>query len=179
MLLKMNKSTENMYPQTLEYCSKIPKNNIDDKNLINQMSKINYVEENSESIPAPIKKKVRHCVTNKTLDKDDLDVFVDSDDNRYDRKEINNYLDEYINYSRFDKKIKPKTKDKDIADFRKSYIDFRNSTYTSSHGFDPVDEMNLVQLNNKSMENVNIADVYDMITAKNFDTSRINQMNTP
>ena len=79
-----------------------------------------------------------------------------------------------MNYSRFDKVKQNATTRKDVDKYRAEYIDFRNKIQRDSHGFDPVDEMNLDRLNPRDMRGENIADIYDKITAKNFDVSSMN-----
>ncbi len=127
-------------------------------------------------LPSPVYEKVDHPMTNFNLDDNDLYAFKDPADNVYPREEVNKYLDEYMNYSRFDKVKQNATTRKDVDKYRAEYIDFRNKIQRDSHGFDPVDEMNLDRLNPRDMRGENIADIYDKITAKNFDVSSMNYL---
>lgn len=86
---------------------------------------------------------------------------------------VNEFLDEYMNYKRFGNKIEHITTDEEINAYRKSFLDFRNVTNTSSHGFDPVDEMNLQKISGLYQGGLKIKDIYDKISAKNFDTTKI------
>jgi hypothetical protein len=86
---------------------------------------------------------------------------------------LNEFLDEYMNYTRFGNKIEQITTDDEINAYRKSFLDFRNVTNTSSHGFDPVDEMNLEKVSGLYQGGLKVKDVYDKIAAKNFDTTKI------
>jgi hypothetical protein len=122
-------------------------------------------------LPSPVYKKINHSMTNFNLNDEDLYAFKDPADNLYPREEVNKYLDEYMNYSRFDKLKQPPTTKQDVDKYRADYINFRNMTNTNSHGFDAVDEMNLDRLNPRDMSGENIADIYDKLTAKNFDPS--------
>jgi len=85
----------------------------------------------------------------------------------------NEFLNEYMNYSRFGNKIDHITTDEEINAYRKSFLDFRNVTNTTSHGFDPVDEMNLDKISGLYKDGLKVKDVYDKISAKNFDTTKI------
>lgn len=85
----------------------------------------------------------------------------------------NEFLNEYMNYSRFGNKIEHITTDEEINEYRKSFLDFRNVTNTSSHGFDPVDEMNLAKISGLYKDGLKVKDVYDKISATNFDKSKI------
>ena len=85
----------------------------------------------------------------------------------------NQFINEYMNYSRFGNKIDHITTDDEINAYRKSFLDFRNVTNTSSHGFDPVDQMNLANISGLYKDGLKVKDVYDKISAKNFDTTKI------
>ena len=78
-----------------------------------------------------------------------------------------------MNYSRFGNKIEHITTDEEINEYRKSFLDFRNVTNTSSHGFDPVDEMNLEKISGLYKDGLKVKDVYDKISSTNFDKSKI------
>ena len=93
--------------------------------------------------------------------------------NNCENVETNQFLDEYMNYSRFGNKIEKITTDEEINGYRKSFLDFRNVINQSSHGFDPVDQMNLDKISGLYQGGLKIHDVYDKITATNFDTSKI------
>ncbi len=83
------------------------------------------------------------------------------------------FIDEYMNYSRFGNKIDKITTDEEINAYRKSFLDFRNVTNQTSHGFDPVDQMNLDKISGLYQGGLKIHEVYDKIAAKNFDTTKI------
>jgi hypothetical protein len=89
------------------------------------------------------------------------------------QSEVNQFLDEYMNYSRFGNQIEKISTDEEINAYRKSFLDFRNVTDQSSHGFDPVDRMNLDRINGLYKGGLKIHEVYDKIASSNFDTSKI------
>lgn len=102
------------------------------------------------------------------------------DDNRYstekDLEEVNKFIDEYKDYGRFDKlnkKIENVVSDKDVNAYRKSFLDFRNYVNNDSHGFDAVDKVNLETLSKLQSQGLKVSDVYDRVTANNFNSSNI------
>lgn len=191
MIYKLNKNNENLFPLNPIYRVKSyrQKNKKDSEprpsieGIEDKSQPYDYVISKFESdknkddvdasfyLPSPVYEKINHPMTNFNLDDNDLYAFKDPADNVYPREEVNKYLDEYMNYSRFDKVKQNATTRKDVDEYRANYIDFRNKIQRDSHGFDPVDEMNLDRLNPRDMRGVNIADIYDKITAKNFDVS--------
>ena len=94
-------------------------------------------------------------------------------DDKCEQVEQRKFIDEYMNYSRFGNKIDKITTDEEINAYRKSFLDFRNVTNQTSHGFDPVDQMNLDKISGLYQGGLKIHEVYDKIAAKNFDTSKI------
>jgi len=128
---------------------------------------------NDKSQPSPIVKKIYHPMTNFNLNDNDLYAMTDPADNIYPRNEVNDYLDEYMNYSRFDKSKQTETTKEDLDKHRGEFFDFRNKINRDSHGFDPVDQLNLDRLSGKINNGLKISDIYDKITATNFDVSSI------
>ena len=94
-------------------------------------------------------------------------------DEKCEQVEQRKFIDEYMNYSRFGNKIDKITTDEEINAYRKSFLDFRNVTNQTSHGFDPVDQMNLDKISGLYKGGLKIHEVYDKIAAKNFDTTKI------
>jgi hypothetical protein len=94
-------------------------------------------------------------------------------DDKCEQVEQRKFIDEYMNYSRFGNKIDKISTDEEINAYRKSFLDFRNVTNQTSHGFDPVDQMNLDKISGLYQGGLKIHEVYDKIAAKNFDTSKI------
>lgn len=89
-------------------------------------------------------------------------------------REVNAFLDEYINYSRFTNKPPELISSKeDIDAYRQSYLDFNNMINTTSSGFDPVDRMNENIVAKAEAEGMIVSEVYDRIASSNFDTSNI------
>lgn len=197
MMYKLNNENENLFPlnpiyRVKSYRQKNKKDKsprpfiegIEDKSQPNDyvISRFDSDDTDREEddvdasfyLPSPVYEKVDHPMTNFNLDDNDLYAFKDPADNVYPREEVNKYLDEYMNYSRFDKVKQNATTRQDVDKYRADYIDFRNKIQRDSHGFDPVDEMNLDRLNPRDMRGENIADIYDKITAKNFDVSSMN-----
>jgi hypothetical protein len=197
MMYKLNNENEHLFPlnpiyRIKSYRQKNKKDKdprpfiegIEDKSQPNDYVISRFDSDNSDReeddvdasfyLPSPVYEKVDHPMTNFNLDDNDLYAFKDPADNVYPREEVNKYLDEYMNYSRFDKVKQNATTRQDVDKYRAEYIDFRNKIQRDSHGFDPVDEMNLDRLNPRDMRGENIADIYDRITAKNFDVSSIN-----
>ncbi len=132
-------------------------------------------------------KKVRFLldISNKlhesTSDNVSSDVYsnITGDVTGYDDKEVNNFLDEYINYSRFrNKPREKKSAEEDINHYRQSYLDFNNMINRTSNGYDAVDRMNEVLLDKDKMNGMTIGEIYDRITTSNFDSSNIHT-NTP
>jgi len=101
------------------------------------------------------------------------DRFGKSIDEKCEQVEQKKFIDEYMNYSRFGNNIEKITTDDEINAYRKSFLDFRNVTNQTSHGFDPVDQMNLDKISGLYQGGLKIHEVYDKIAAKNFDTSKI------
>lgn len=197
MMYKLNNENENLFPLNPIYRVKsYRQKNKKDKNprpfiegIEDKLHQYDYIINKFDSddtdkeeddvdasfyLPSPVYEKVDHPMTNFNLDDNDLYAFKEPADNVYPREEVNKYLDEYMNYSRFDKVKQNATTRKDVDKYRAEYIDFRNKIQQDSHGFDPVDEMNLDRLNPRDMRGENIADIYDRITAKNFDVSSMN-----
>ena len=91
--------------------------------------------------------------------------FFDMNKNDDDEKQRNEFLDEYTKYTRFNKEQQKEFTDKDIDNHRNSYLDFHDKINMTTSGFDHVDRMNLVQLNensfNKSNNNKSIAQIFD------------------
>jgi len=200
MIYKLNNENENLFPLNPIYRvksyrqqnekDKSPRpaiegiEDIKDKSQSNDYVISKFNSDNTENmnddidgsffLPSPVYEKVDHPMTNFNLDDNDLYAFKDPADNVYPREEVNKYLDEYMNYSRFDKVKQNATTKKDVDKYRADYINFRNKIQQDSHGFDPVDEMNIDRLNPRDMRGENIADIYDRITAKNFDVSSMN-----
>jgi hypothetical protein len=92
---------------------------------------------------------------------DYFDINEDDDD----KKERNKFLDEYTKYTRFDKEPQKEFTNKDIDKHRNDYLDFHDKINVTTSGFDQVDRMNLVQLNennfNKLNSNKTIAEIFD------------------
>ena len=103
------------------------------------------------------------------------DSIVGNDDvSSSNPREVNSFLDEYINYSRFTNKPPELISSKeDINAYRQSYLDFNNMINTTSHGFDPVDRMNENIVAKAEANGMSVSEVYDRITSSNFDTSNI------
>jgi hypothetical protein len=89
-------------------------------------------------------------------------------------REVNAFLDEYINYSRFTNKPPELISSKeDINAYRQSYLDFNNMINRTSSGFDPVDRMNENIVAKAEANGMSVSEVYDRIASSNFDTSNI------
>ena len=89
-------------------------------------------------------------------------------------REVNAFLDEYINYSRFTNKPSELISSKeDINAYRQSYLDFNNMINRTSSGFDPVDRMNENIVAKAEANGMTVSEVYDRIASSNFDTSNI------
>ena len=125
------------------------------------------------SRPAQVIKKVKHCMN------DDINVFIDLDNNSHSRENIDKFIDEYVDYSRFNdiKNLDKKSPKKDIDKFRTDFFDFeRKVTNTTSNGFDAVDRINEHSLDDPYFEGKSIGEIYDHMTKPNFDTSTLIQV---
>lgn len=131
---------------------------------------------NNKSQPSPVVKKIYHPMTNFNLNNNDLYAMTDPADNIYPRNEVNDYLDEYMNYSRFDKSKQTDLTKDDLDKHRGEFFDFRNKININSHGFDPVDQLNLDRLSGKIDNGLKISDIYDKIAATNFDVSSMDYL---
>jgi len=89
--------------------------------------------------------------------------------------ELNEFVNEYKDYSRFTRGNEgiPKADENAINSYRKSFLDFRNFTNNTSNGFDAVDSMNLEKLQEMNSKGLKISDIYDKITANNYKESNI------
>jgi hypothetical protein len=137
---------------------------------------INPSYEPKKSRPAPVVKKVKHCMSDKRLDRDNINVYYDSDDNRYSRNNVNKFIDEYVEYGRFTdvKDSNKKSPEKDFNKFRTNFFDFeRKVTNTNSNGYDAVDRINEHNLDDKYFVGKNIGEIYDELTKPNFDTYKL------
>jgi hypothetical protein len=81
-----------------------------------------------------------------------------------------------MNYSRFDKLKQTESTTDDLDKHRGEFFDFRNKINRDSHGFDPVDQLNLDRLSGKIDNGLKISDIYDKIAATNFDTSSMDYL---
>lgn len=96
------------------------------------------------------------------------------DDNSSNLRDVNNFLDEYVNYSRFTNKPPELiSSQEDINSYRKSYLDFNNMINRTSSGFDAVDRMNEHTMAKAEASGMTVSEVYDRISGSNFDTSNI------
>ena len=129
-----------------------------------------------KSRPAPVVKKVKHCMNDDRLNKNDINVFVDLDDNKFCRKNVDKFIDEYVEYGRFtDIKNLDKTSSKKQFDkFRTDFFDFeRKSINTNANGFDAVDRINEHDLDDPYFVGKTIGEIYDHMTKPNFDTYKL------
>lgn len=140
---------------------------------------INPSYESKKSRPAPVVKKVKHCMSDKRLDKNNINVYYDSDDNRYCRKNVDKFIDEYVEYGRFTdiKGLDKKSSEKDFNKFRTNFFDFeRKVTNTNSNGFDAVDRINEHDLDDDYFVGKSVGEIYDHMTKPNFDTYKLLQV---
>lgn len=137
---------------------------------------INSSYEPKKSRPAPVVKKVKHCMSDKRLDKENINVYYDSDDNRFCRKNVDKFIDEYVEYGRFTdiKGLDKKSCEKDFNKFRTDFFDFeRKVTNTNSNGFDAVDRINEHDLDDPYFVGKSVSEIYDYMTTQNFDTCKL------
>lgn len=117
-------------------------------------------------------KKVRFDLP--SIDSKSNEIVGADDDNSSNLRDVNNFLDEYVNYSRFTNKPPELiSSQEDINSYRKSYLDFNNMINRTSSGFDAVDRMNEHTMAKAEANGMTVSEVYDRITGSNFDTSNI------
>jgi len=100
-------------------------------------------------------------------------VDIDGFDRQADFETVDKFIKEYKDYSRMEKPIEQITSDEERNAYRSSFFDFRNYTNVSSHGSDPVDEINLQKLAEKNSKGLKVSDVYDMVSATNYKSSNV------
>jgi hypothetical protein len=125
---------------------------------------------------APVINKVKHCMNDERLNKNDINVFVDLDNNRHCRKNVNKFIDEYVEYGRFTdiKNLDKKSSKKDFSKFRTDFFDFeRKFTNTNANGFDAVDRINEHSLDDPYFAGMSVGDIFDHMTKPNFDTYKL------
>ena len=88
-------------------------------------------------------------------------------------EEVDKFIKEYKDYSRFNRPIPIISSDEEINAYRSSFFDFRMYTEQTSHNMDPVDQMNLENIAKNNSNGSNISDVYDRISATNYNPSNI------
>jgi len=128
------------------------------------------------SRPAPVINKVKHCMNDERLNKNDINVFVDLDNNRHCRKNVDKFIDEYVEYGRFTdiKNLDKKSSKKDFSKFRTDFFDFeRKFTNTNANGFDAVDRINEHSLDDPYFAGMSVGDIFDHMTKPNFDTYKL------
>ena len=131
------------------------------------------------SRPAPVIKKVKHCINDVRLNKDDINVFVDLDYNRHCRKNVDKFIDEYAEYGRFTdiKNLDKISSKKEFNKFRTDFFDFeRKFINTNANGFDAVDRINEHSLDDPHFAGKSIEEIYDHMTKPNFDTYKLLQV---
>jgi hypothetical protein len=124
-------------------------------------STVTRVETKSETVPSETESKSN-------------EIVGADDDNSSNLRDVNNFLDEYVNYSRFTNKPPELiSSQEDINSYRKSYLDFNNMINRTSSGFDAVDRMNEHTMAKAEASGMTVSEVYDRISGSNFDTSNI------
>jgi type IV secretory pathway VirB10-like protein len=88
-------------------------------------------------------------------------------------QELDTFIKEYKDYSRFNKPIPTISTEEEINAYRSSFLDFRMYTDQTSHHMDPVDQMNLENIAKKNSAGLKVSDVYDRISATNYKPSNI------
>ncbi len=88
-------------------------------------------------------------------------------------EEVDKFIKEYKDYSRFNRPIPTISTDEEINSYRSSFLDFRMYTDQTSHNMDPVDQMNIENIAKNNSNGSNISDVYDRISATNYKPSNI------
>jgi hypothetical protein len=89
------------------------------------------------------------------------------------QQELDEFIKEYKDYSRFNKPIPTVSSDEEINAYRSSFLDFRMYTDQTSHHMDPVDQMNLEKIAKNNSAGLKVSDVYDRISATNYKPSNI------
>ena len=89
--------------------------------------------------------------------------------------ELNEFVNEYKDYSRFTRGNEgiPKADENAINSYRKSFLDFRHYTNNTTNGFDAVDKIYLERLQQNNSQGLKVADIYDRVTANNYNESNI------
>ncbi len=122
--------------------------------------------------PIPVEAPTAPAPTVNETGYDKLNTII-SGTQKTEFEEVDKFIKEYKDYSRFNKPIPTISTDEEINAYRSSFLDFRMYTDQTSHHMDPVDQMNLENIAKKNSAGLAVSDVYDRISATNYKPSNI------